>query len=203
MIADFVTYFHLLFVAIGLGLAVRLDILFFRGRHAKPSQVLLADTLLSHQMISTAVVGLWGTGLGLIYLRTGFALDDFSPKLWMKLIVVTALTLNAIVIGVFAMPVLERYNDRPVLQIPIKYRLPMALSAATSVFCWFTALALGSMEILKIQPWSTLAPVFVAEYALGLLIATSVALWARVPDENLKVSKERDVPMHKAQSRTS
>lgn len=179
MLNDFIVYFHLLFVAIGLGLAVRLDFIFFRGRHLRPSQVLLADTVLSHQMISTALVGLWGTGLCLVYLRTGFDLAEFSPKLWVKLIIVTLLSVNAIIIGKFAMPVMERFSDRPVLAIPLRYKLPMALSAATSAFCWFTALALGAMNTLKTQSWETLGLIFGLEFALGIIVAASLACWAR------------------------
>lgn len=181
LLIDVIVYFHLLFVAIGLGLAVRLDFIFFRGRHARPSQVLLADTALSHQMISTALVGLWGSGICLIYMRTGFALEAFSPKLWIKLIIVSLLSVNAIIIGIFVMPVMERYKDRPVLDIPIRYKLPMAVSAATSAFCWFTALALGAMTTLKTQSWGTLGTVFGIEYALGMMVAVSLALWARTP----------------------
>lgn len=179
LLNDIIVYFHLLFVAIGLGLAVRLDFIFFRGRHARPSQVLLADTALSHQMISTALVGLWGTGICLVYLRTGFVLAEFSPKLWVKLIIVTMLSVNAIIIGIFVMPIMERYNDRPVLAIPLRYKLPMAVSAATSAFCWFTALALGAMATLKTQSWETLGLIFGLEFALGIMVAVSLALWAR------------------------
>ncbi|WP_131801603.1 hypothetical protein [Cognatiyoonia koreensis] len=151
-------------------------------------------------MISTAVVGLWGTGICLIYIRTGFVAAEFSPKLWMKLIIVTALTMNAMVIGAYVMPVMNRFSDRPVLAIPVKYRLPMAVSAATSVFCWFTALALGSMAMLKVQPWNTLAPVIAIEYAVGLLIAISVALWARVPDDCVPAPREANVGMREAEA---
>lgn len=199
MLADLIVYFHLLFVAIGLGLAVRLDILFFRSRHARPSQVLLADTALSHQMISTAVVGLWGTGIGLIYIRTGFVIGEFSPKLWIKLIVVTALSLNALLIGMYVMPIMERFKDRPVLTIPLKYRLPMAVSAATSVFCWFTALALGSMAQLKFLPWETLGPVIAVEYAFGIVVALAIAFWVRIPEDR---SRERRKPHPQMQKTT-
>lgn len=179
MLADVIVYFHLLFVALGLGLAVRLDFLFFRGRHARPGGVLLADAIQSHHMISSALVGLWLSGLCLVYLRTGLVFDAFSPKLWMKLIVVTALSFNAIIIGVFVMPVMEQFRDRPVLAIPLRFKLPMAVSAATSVFCWFSALALGAMTTLKTMSWAALSLTFAIEYGLGLAIAISLALWVR------------------------
>ena len=195
LLNDVIVYFHLLFVAIGLGIAVRLDFIFFRGRHARPSQVLLADTALSHQMISTALVGLWGTGICLVYLRTGFVLSEFSPKLWVKLIIVTMLSCNAIIIGMFVMPVLERYNDRPVLAIPLRYKLPMAMSAATSAFSWFTALALGAMATLKTQSWGTLGAVFGLEFLVGMMVAISLALWARASKPPPKPEAPAETPL--------
>lgn len=195
LLIDVIVYFHLLFVAIGLGLAVRLDFIFFRGRHARPTQILLADTALSHQMISTALVGLWGSGLCLVYLRTGFVLEEFTPKLWTKLIIVSMLSINAVIIGRFVMPVMERYDDRPVLAIPLRYKLPMAVSAATSAFCWFTALALGAMATLKTQTWGTLGTVFGLEYALGIVVAVSLALWARVGTPPPKAKAAAKLPL--------
>jgi len=197
MLADLLIYFHLVFVAVGLGIAVRLDILFFLGRNVRPGQVLLADTAFSHRMISTAVLGLWGSGLGLVYVRTGFVLDEFSPKLWMKLLIVTSLSVNAIFIGTYVMPMMERFKDRPVLAIPLKFRLPMAISAATSVFCWFTALALGSMTMLQAQPWDILVSVIAIEYAFGLFVAISIAVWVRVPQQAAPAHDTSGVQMHK------
>jgi hypothetical protein len=56
---DLIAYVHLLFVAIGFGLAIRLDFLFFQKRWSNVSKVMLADTLQSHHMIMFAMVGLW------------------------------------------------------------------------------------------------------------------------------------------------
>jgi len=176
---------------------VRLDFIFFRGRHSRPSQVLLADTALSHQMISTALVGLWGSGLCLVYLRTGFVLAEFTPKLWVKLIIVSMLSINAVIIGMLVMPVMERYNDRPVLAIPLKYKLPMAMSAATSAFCWFTALALGAMNTLKTQSFGTLGMIFGLEFALGIMVAVSLALWARASKPEPSQVKVKEKPAAK------
>jgi hypothetical protein len=179
---DLIAYVHLLFVAIGFGLAIRLDFLFFQKRWSNVSKVMLADTLQSHHMIMFAMVGLWATGLALIYVRTGFVLAEFSAKIFMKIFIVSLLSINAVAISTFVMPVMERFQDRPLLALPIKYKLPMAVCAATSAFCWFSSLALGSMAFLKTQSWDNLASGFSALYIGGLLIAVTVALLVHVPD---------------------
>lgn len=181
MLVDAIVFFHLLCVALGLGVAVRLDFMFFQSRFKKPEQSLLDDAAQSHVIIIAALIGLWCTGLCLIKLRTDFDPAAFTPKLWIKLIVVTMLTLNGLIIGRFALPVMARFRDRPLLAIPLQFKLPMAISAATSAFCWFTALALGAMATLKTQSWSMLGWAFAIEYVIVLLLAASIAVWMRAP----------------------
>ncbi|MEP3678283.1 MAG: hypothetical protein ABJN21_05245 [Paracoccaceae bacterium] len=146
------------------------------------SKVMLADALQSHHMIITALLGLWVTGLTLIYLRTGFDLGEFAPKVFMKLVVVSLLSVNAVVISTYVLPVMDRFKDRPLLAIPLAYKLPMAVSAASSILCWFSALALGSMAFFKTQTWDSLASAFGFVYFVGLLVAISIALWVHVPE---------------------
>lgn len=179
---DLIIYFHLLFVAIGLGLAVRLDFLFFQRRLSTVGKTMLADTLHSHYMISSAMLGLWVTGLSLIYLRTGFDISELSPKVTMKLIIVALLSFNAITIAWYVLPVMRRFTDRPLLAVPVRYKLPMAISAATSVFCWLSALALGSMSFLKTQTWDNLTTTFGTVYCVGLAVAILIALFVKVPE---------------------
>lgn len=143
---------------------------------------MLADALQSHHMIISAMLGLWVTGLSLIYLRTGFEISEFAPKVFMKLVVVSLLSVNAVIISTYVLPVLERFKDRPLLAMPITYKLPMAVSAASSIICWFSALALGSMAFFKTQTWETLISSFAVVYLAGLIVAVSVALWIHVPE---------------------
>lgn len=153
------------------------------------SKVMLADTLHSHHMIMSAMLGLWVSGLTLIYLRTGFDFAQFSAKIYMKLTVVSLLSFNAVVIATYVLPVVERFDDRPLLALPIKCKVPMAICAATSIFCWFAALALGSMAFFKAQSWDVLAPAFAIVYIVVLFVAVTVALMVHVPEFDDHVEK--------------
>ena len=60
-----------------------------------------------HSVVGYALAAMWLSGLVLIYMRTGFMLENVNPKLTAKIGVVVVLTLNAILIGKYAMPILQ------------------------------------------------------------------------------------------------
>jgi len=173
---DLVIFAHLFFVALGFGCAARLDLEFFLSRKAPPSDVLLNDAERSHRLIILAMIGMWTTGIALIYLRTGFVFENISPKLWTKVIVVTVLSVNSLVISKFAMPRLHAYADVPVMAIPMRSKLPMAVVSAVSTISWLSALALGAVATLKTQPWDVLLPIFGAAYSAAIIAAIAVCI---------------------------
>lgn len=91
---------------------------------------------------------MWISRLALIYIRTGFILDNFTPKLWAKVDVVLILTLNSIAIRKYAVPRLTLYNCAPA-DITVSAMLPLSLTAGVSTASWLMALALGSSVFLK------------------------------------------------------
>ena len=181
MTIELLIFAHLFFVACGLGCAARLDLEFFASRKAPPSAILLNDAEKSHRFIIFALIGLWATGISLIYFRTGFVTEDVSAKLWMKVIVVTVLSMNSVVISKFAMPRVVKYSDLPVFAIPMRSKLPMAIVSAVSTVSWLSALALGAIETLKTQSWDVLLPLFGGAYGASVIIAIGVCLAVRAP----------------------
>jgi len=118
-------------------------------------------------MISCALLVGWITGFGLLYMLTGFSLSTFSPKLWAKLFVVSALSLNALLIAHYVVPILRKNRGSTILEIPTRQKIPMSLCAATSAMCWMTALALGASGYLKTQTKEFLATMLTIEIAIG------------------------------------
>ena len=95
---------HLLFVVVGMGPALYFDL---RSVHKMATPLTPADVEELHRIhaiVSAACIGLWITGACLIWVRTGFDLNAFSPKLWAKVIVVSTLTLNAGVLSIYVVP---------------------------------------------------------------------------------------------------
>jgi len=187
LIVDFVVFAHLFCVACGLGMSAKLDLEFFLSRKVRPTESLMADVERSHFLIVAAMVGLWASGLALVYLRTGFVAEMVSAKLWMKMIVVTVLTVNSVIISIFVIPKLYAFPDLPVLAFPMRAKVPMAVCSAVSSVSWLSALALGAMTTLKMQPWAVLAPLFGGAYGAGMLVAVAVVLCTRGADQQAQV----------------
>lgn len=164
-------------------MAARLDILFFARRNKRLTDENFRDIETSHLMISCALVIGWITGFTLLYMLTGFEISAFSPKLWAKLFVVSTLSLNALLIAHYVLPVLRENQGSTVLEIPTRKKIPMALSAATSAMCWMTALALGACGFFKTQTKEFLVTMLSIELAIGVLVAVCVAVLIKPKDK--------------------
>jgi hypothetical protein len=103
---------HLLGLALGFGVAIVADMsaarLFIRPLDARE----IATLHRFHRMVALGLVLFWISGLVLLWLRTGFDVANFSPKLLTKLGVVTFLTVNAILIRRLGLPVIEALQGR-------------------------------------------------------------------------------------------
>jgi len=156
---DLIRGTHLLFMAAGLGPALYFDLRTVH-RIAHPIDRADIDELNRiHKVISFACVGLWATGALLIWFRTGFQLSEFSPKLWNKIVVVSVLTVNAVVLSRAVIPLLTRYEGSRMVDMPVRVLLPVAVCAGVSFACWMLALVLGSSQILKTAGWDVLTSV--------------------------------------------
>jgi hypothetical protein len=159
IVIDVIRGAHLVFLALGLGPALYFDLrsMLRITRPMWPTDFSELHNI--HRIVSLACVGLWITGVALIGIRTGFDLDRFSPKLIGKIIIVTVLTLNALLLARYVIPTLTRHQGYRLIDLPVRLLLPMTLSAGASLSCWLLALALGSSVVLKTADWPLLIPV--------------------------------------------
>lgn len=183
LVLDALRFGHFFGIAVGLGMAVRADMLAL-GTLRKPVQSSLIGQLHDiHRTVFAGLAVLWVSGLGILYAKTGFDMALFSPKLMAKLVVVLMLTVNAGLIGAVALPMLNRARGQRFGEIAFGRRLAMASIAAVSGLCWVSALVLGSFTQLKPMPASDLmqvfAPMAVAAIGAAFVAALSAPLVCR------------------------
>lgn len=175
---DLIRGIHLLCFALGMGPAIYFDLrsLF---RIALPFYPIDVEELHRiHKVVSLACLGLWASGLLLIWWQTNFDPAAFSPKLWTKIGVVSLLTINAIYLSKRVMPVLANWTGTRLIDIPVRLLFPMTLSAGLSLSGWALALALGSSGVLKTADWEVLIPLLAsgAILCIGGVLATTFGL---------------------------
>lgn len=130
-----------------------------------------------HAWIMWSFAGLWVTGIVLIYVRTGFVLSDFSPKLWLKVIIMTLLAANALLIGKYVVPVMRRNVGLMMIDLPRKTLFALTQVAVVSMVCWTLGMALGSSVVLKTAPWDVLIPLALGWAGLLTIVGqTAVAI---------------------------
>jgi hypothetical protein len=171
-IVDVVRFSHVLTVAVGLGAAFLADYHSLRRLGLPVDDDLLVTLHACHSLVWTALIGMWCTGLCLVYIRTGFDVGNFSPKLFGKLITVSILTLNAIWIGRYVIPTIEEHRNRSIMWLPLRQKLRLAFAAALSTTSWLLALAMGISKVLAQSGPLT----FVLALPLAYLFCSGVAL---------------------------
>lgn len=152
--------------ALGMGSGLYVDMRSLRRINKPFSSADLTEFQQVHKIVLAALCGMWATGLMLIYIRTGFVLSEFAPKLWMKLIVVSALTTNAFVIGMYVLPNVKKAIGQSAIEMPLRVMVPMTFAAASSMFCWLGGVVLGASVSLKTADWATLSKFFAAEFVV-------------------------------------
>ena len=184
LLNDGVRLVHLLGLALGFGVALLAD-----GSAARavlrPLQEREVEMLrILHHVVTFGLVLLWASGVMLLWLRTGFDLERFSPKLWTKVCVVSVLTLNAIAIGRMGLPTLMRFQSWRFGDIPILERIQLCALGTLSAACWGLALALGVFGYFKTlnadQLTHILALTFLCALAMALVAATLTPVIAAV-----------------------
>jgi len=171
---------HLLGLALGFGAAILADLCASRSL-LRPLDQRDFDTL--HQYHRTVTLGLgvfWASGLVLLWLRTGFAFENFSPKLMAKLGVVALLTANAYLIGRIGLPTMIAWQGLRFGGLPAPHRLRLAALAGMSAAGWVSALALGVFSAMKTFEWDILSQIIGLIYVLGLGTALLTAFIAPI-----------------------
>ncbi|MGB5871671.1 MAG: hypothetical protein WBH04_15860, partial [Albidovulum sp.] len=105
-LTDLFRFAHILVVAIGFGAAFLADIHAMRWLGRLVDNDLLTTLHACHSLVWKALIAMWVTGIIMVFIRTGFVSDNFTPKLFSKLFTVGVLTVNAFLIGRYAMPLI-------------------------------------------------------------------------------------------------
>lgn len=159
-------YCHLLVFAFALSTVIGADIRVFRGEMDSD------DIAATGRAVIRLFVGLWFTGLLVIYMDTGFDPDVLAqrPKLLIKLVCVFALTLNATVLHCICFDILASRS-------PLTRRNAMTLSicGAFSNSHWLMATFVGSAKILNNFAFNVLFVIYCIVCLLVLFIAILIA----------------------------
>lgn len=128
-----------------------------------------------HGALAFGLVFFWLSGLILIEIRTGFEWAEFTPKLLAKLFVVSILTINASLIGRYALPFYEKRQGLLFGELKTGERLRLSVCAGVSSASWFSAFCLGIIPALKTAPADTLIALLGTVYLAALTFAAILA----------------------------
>ncbi len=171
---------HLIGLALGFGVAIIADLCAARSLFRPLADHEFDDLHRHHRTVALGLALFWASGLVLLWLRTGFVIENFSPKLITKLCVVGLLTVNAWLIGRIGLPTLIAYAGCRFGALPIAHRLRLGALAGMSGAGWIAALALGVFSAMKTFEWDVLSEIIGAIYIVGLGGALVTAIIAPV-----------------------
>ena len=175
---DGMRFLHLIGLGLGFGLALLADLMALRTITSPITRRDVDFLHFLHRTIAFGLALLWVSGLLILHHKTGFEVAQFTPKLVMKLAVVKILTLNAMVIGLVAMPVLESHLGQRFSDLGALSRLRLGAIAGLSFACWFGALTLGTFTQLKTMEFDQLEFIMSAVFAFGICGGLVTALAA-------------------------
>lgn len=178
MLNDAARATHLLGLALGFGVAILADLCAARSLFRPLDDHELGTLHRYHRTVSFGLTLFWSSGLVLLWLRTGFQIENFSPKLIVKLGIVTLLTVNATLIGRIGLPVMIAWRGFRYGALPPAIRLRLAVLAGMSGAGWISALVLGTVPAMKTYQWDMLGDVIGAIYFIGLGGALTMAFLA-------------------------
>lgn len=169
---------HMLSFAIGIGAAFFLEVQVTK-RFARRIDIDGLRLLLSgHAIIKYALIGLWVTGLGFIYMRVVVLCEMPPAKLFAKLTVVMILTANMRLIDRFVLPELFIYEGLQLADIPATLRAQLGAIAGLSAGCWASALLLGGFGRLAMMDGVALAAIIAPILAVAVGIGTMIGVAA-------------------------
>lgn len=170
---------HLCLFAAGMGAGIYCDVEKFRKLRLPMGEADVDYLARLHGFIGLMLAGLWVTGLMLVYVRTSFAVADFSPKLWLKLGLMTVILVNSWLIGRVVIPILRANVGQPLTALSPCRFMAVVQIGIMSMFFWTSGLFLGSSVVLKTAGWDLLAPLFIAWFALMTLLGQCALLMVR------------------------
>ena len=136
-----------------------------------------------HLLLSFGLVVLWASGIYIAFEVTEGNIANISAKLYTKFTVVTILTLNAMVIGNFALPMMKIFQNHRLGDIPLGERSYMCIMSAVSTLSWLSSLSLGAVGAFKQMSAEALLFIFGHVYLIaffgGFLMASAAGVLAR------------------------
>lgn len=171
---------HLIGLALGFGVAIMADLKAARSLFRPLEDHEFEDLHRYHKTVALGLTLFWASGLVLLWLRTGFVIENFSPKLVAKLCVVGLLTINAYLIGRIGLPTMIAWAGCRFGALPIYHRLRLGALAGMSGAGWIAALALGVFSAMKTFEWNVLSEIIGVIYIVGLGGALLTAIMAPV-----------------------
>ncbi len=162
---QFLLFIHILFFAVAIAEILKED-----WRLLRAARMNRAAMIRTEATVLWSLLGLWASGLSLIYLDVGLNIDALlgKPKLVTKLIVVSVLTLNGLLLHALAFPMLLKQRKMPVESAAYT----IAALGAVSTASWLYASFVGVSRL--IAPAMTLHS-FIGIYLLSLSVALAVA----------------------------
>lgn len=180
LINDAARAVHLLGLALGFGVAIMADLSAARML-VRPLDYREVRTLhVYHRIVAVGLTLFWASGLVLLWLRTGFQPDNFSPKLMAKLGIVTLLTFNAVMIGRIGLRALDDWFGLRFGAIPFGERARLSALAGLSSAGWISALVLGVFSMMRTMNYETISQVVGAIYLLALIGAIAATFLSPV-----------------------
>lgn len=147
------TLVHILGVAFGLGIATGMDFLLARivFKNSVLTKTHYQSLELLSKFVSTALIMLWISGVGFLAYYYFFSPEKLSnPKIWSKLVIVTALTANGFVIHHIVLPKLKRCIGQTVIAaLPYKTLALFFITGAISVVSWYIPFFYGTLPQLN------------------------------------------------------
>jgi len=171
---------HLLGVVLGFGAALFLDFYLLRHLYWRPVSRMTLDLIqFGERLVAVGLAVLWLSGLGFValcYLDTPDKLAN--PKLWAKIAIVCALTINGFAIHAVMMPWARSRLGLPLLSdTALSKALPLLVVGVISATSWFSAFALGILRELNfVMPGWMIVSAYGAALGAAMLGASAMHL---------------------------
>lgn len=173
---------HLLGLCFGLGGATMLD--FWIVRWMRWGRLPLEVARTFHFISGAVAIGLgllWVSGIGFLALYGMESPEKIeNPKLWAKIVVVSILTINGIIIHMLVLPAVLRDVSRPLLDgVSRNMTAIFIASGAVSAVSWYTAFAFGIFREFNDHVSFSLLMVLWLSAAVAAILAASL-LWKKL-----------------------
>jgi hypothetical protein len=161
---------HMAAFAVGIGAATFLESQLLRRFSGGIDAEGLKTLIGGHKLIRNALLALWITGLGLLYVKIFVLCLGFTAKLGVKLGVVMLLTGNMLLIERYLIPEMSAREGVRLRDIPQAVLGRFGAVAGFSAGCWGSALLLGGIGRFR-----TMEAFEVLGVILPLVIAATIA----------------------------